>query len=176
TYKEYRQFFEKDRALVRRFQKIDINEPSVPDAIEILKGLKPYFEDYHRVRYTNDAIKSAVELSARYIHDRKLPDKAIDVIDETGASQMLLPESRRKKVIGVREVEEVVAKMARIPPKSVSKDDAVVLQHLDQTLKQVVYGQDKAIAALAASIKLARAGLREPEKPIGCYLFSGPTG
>src|SRR6266480_2336911 len=176
TYKEYRQYFEKDRALVRRFQKIDINEPTVPDAIEILKGLKPYFEDYHKLRYTGEAIKAAVELSARYIHDRKLPDKAIDVIDESGAAQMLLPESRRKKTIGIKEIETTIATMARIPPKTVSKDDAVVLQHLDQTLKQVVYGQDKAIGALAASIKLARAGLREPEKPIGCYLSSGPTG
>ncbi len=176
TYKEYRQYFEKDRALVRRFQKIDVNEPSVPDAIEILKGLKPYFEDYHKLRYTTEAIKAAVELSARYIHDRKLPDKAIDVIDESGAAQMLLPESRRKKTIGLKEIETTIATMARIPPKTVSKDDAIVLRHLDQTLKQVVYGQDKAIAALAASIKLARAGLREPEKPIGCYLFSGPTG
>src|SRR6266567_4738703 len=176
TYKEYRQYFEKDRALVRRFQKIDVNEPSVPDAIEILKGLKPYFEEFHHIRYTNDAIKAAVELSSRYIHDRRLPDKAIDVIDESGAAQMLLPESRRKKTIGIKEVETTIATMARIPPKTVSKDDAVVLQHLDQTLKTVVYGQDKAIAALSASIKLARAGLREPEKPIGCYLFSGPTG
>src|SRR5437667_3066347 len=176
TYKEYRQYFEKDRALVRRFQKIDVNEPTVPDAIEILKGLKPYFEDYHKLKYTNEAIKAAVELSARYIHDRKLPDKAIDVIDESGAAQMLLPESRRKKTIGIKEIETTIATMARIPPKTVSKDDAVVLQHLDQTLKQVVYGQDKAIGALSASIKLARAGLREPEKPIGCYLFSGPTG
>ena len=176
TYKEYRQYFEKDRALVRRFQKIDVNEPTVPDAIEILKGLKPYFEDYHKLKYTTEAIKAAVELSARYIHDRKLPDKAIDVIDELGAAQMLLPESRRKKTIGLKEIETTIATMARIPPKTVSKDDAVVLQHLDQTLKQVVYGQDKAIAALSASIKLARAGLREPEKPIGCYLFSGPTG
>src|SRR5213596_2085753 len=176
TYKEYRQYFEKDRALVRRFQKIDVNEPTVPDAIEILKGLKPYFEDYHKLKYTSEAIKGAVELSARYIHDRKLPDKAIDVIDESGAAQMLLPESRRKKTIGLKEIETTIATMARIPPKTVSKDDAVVLQHLEQTLKTVVYGQDKAIAALAASIKLARAGLREPEKPIGCYLFSGPTG
>jgi ATP-dependent Clp protease ATP-binding subunit ClpA len=176
TYKEYRQYFEKDRALVRRFQKIDINEPTVEDAIEIMKGLKPYFEEYHKLKYTNEAIKAAVELSARYIHDRKLPDKAIDVIDESGAAQMLLPESRRKKTIGIKEIETTIATMARIPPKTVSKDDAVVLQHLDQTLKTVVYGQDKAIAALAASIKLARAGLREPEKPIGCYLFSGPTG
>src|ERR1700720_969925 len=176
TYKEYRQYFEKDRALVRRFQKIDVNEPTVPDAIEILKGLKPYFEDYHKLKYTTEAIKAAVELSARYIHDRKLPDKAIDVIDESGAAQMLLPESRRKKTIGLKEIETTIATMARIPPKSVSKDDAAVLQHLEQTLKTTVYGQDKAITALSASIKLARAGLREPEKPIGCYLFSGPTG
>jgi ATP-dependent Clp protease ATP-binding subunit ClpA len=176
TYKEYRQYFEKDRALVRRFQKIDVNEPSVPDAIEIMKGLKPYFEDYHRLKYTNEAIKAAVELSARYIHDRKLPDKAIDVIDESGAAQMLVPENRRKKTIGIKEIEITIATMARIPPKTVSKDDAEVLQHLEGTLKRVVYGQDKAIEALAASIKLARAGLREPEKPIGSYLFSGPTG
>src|SRR5690242_4161863 len=176
TYKEYRQYFEKDRALVRRFQKIDVNEPSVPDAIEILKGLKPYFEDYHKLKYTNEAIKAAVELSSRYIHDRKLPDKAIDVIDESGAAQMLLPESRRKKTIGLKEIETTISTMARIPPKTVSKDDAAVLLHLEQTLKTVVYGQDKAIESLSASIKLARAGLREPEKPIGCYLFSGPTG
>src|SRR5450830_499096 len=176
TYKEYRQHFEKDRALVRRFQKIDVNEPSVPDAIEILKGLKPYFEEYHKLKYTNEAIKAAVELSARYIHDRKLPDKAIDVIDESGAAQMLLPESRRKKTIGIKEIETTISTMARIPPNTVSKDDAEVLRHLEQTLKTVVYGQDKAIDALSASIKLARAGLREPEKPIGCYLFSGPTG
>ncbi|MCC6890746.1 MAG: ATP-dependent Clp protease ATP-binding subunit ClpA [Hyphomicrobiales bacterium] len=176
TYKEYRQYFEKDRALVRRFQKIDVNEPSVSDSIEILKGLKPYFEDYHKLKYTSEAIKAAVELSARYIHDRKLPDKAIDVIDESGAAQMLLPESRRKKTIGIKEIEATIATMARIPPKTVSKDDAQVLQHLEHTLKTVVYGQDRAVEALSASIKLARAGLREPEKPIGCYLFSGPTG
>ena len=176
TYKEYRQYFEKDRALVRRFQKIDVNEPSVSDTIEILKGLKPYFEDYHKLKYTNDAIKAAVELSARYIHDRKLPDKAIDVIDESGAAQMLLPESKRKRTIGTREIETTVSTMARIPPKTVSKDDVEVLQHLEHTLKTTVYGQDRPIEALAASIKLARAGLREPEKPIGCYLFSGPTG
>jgi ATP-dependent Clp protease ATP-binding subunit ClpA len=176
TYKEFRQYFEKDRALVRRFQKIDVNEPSVPDAIEILKGLKSCFEEFHKLRFTNEAVKAAVELSARYIHDRKLPDKAIDVIDETGASQMLLVESKRKRVIGVKEIEATVATMARIPPKSVSKDDAEVLQNLDSTLKRVVYGQDPAIAALVASIKLARAGLRDMEKPIGSYLFSGPTG
>ncbi len=176
TYKEFRQYFEKDRALVRRFQKIDINEPSIPDTIEILKGLKPYFEEFHKLRYTNDAIKAAVELSARYIHDRKLPDKAIDVIDETGASQMLTPEPKRKRTIGVKDIEATIATMARIPPKTVSKDDAEVLQNLDTTLRRVVYGQDAAIAALVSSIKLARAGLRDAEKPIGCYLFSGPTG
>jgi ATP-dependent Clp protease ATP-binding subunit ClpA len=176
TYKEYRQYFEKDRALVRRFQKIDVNEPSVPDAIEIVKGLKPYFEEFHKLRYTNEAVKAAVELSARYINDRKLPDKAIDVIDETGASQMLLPENRRKKTIGIKEIEATIATMARIPPKTVSKDDAEVLAHLNDTLKRVVYGQDKAIEALTSAIKLARAGLRDPEKPIGSYLFAGPTG
>ncbi|MFC5418571.1 ATP-dependent Clp protease ATP-binding subunit ClpA [Bosea eneae] len=176
TYKEYRQYFEKDRALVRRFQKIDVNEPSVPDTIEILKGLKPYFEEFHKLRYTNDAIKAAVELSARYIHDRKLPDKAIDVIDETGASQMLVTETKRKKTIGVKEIEAAIATMARIPTKTVSKDDAEVLRNLETTLKRSVYGQEKAIEALSSSIKLARAGLRDGEKPIGCYLFAGPTG
>ncbi len=176
TYKEYRQYFEKDRALVRRFQKIDVNEPTVEDAVAILKGLKPYFEDYHKLKYTNEAIEAAVTLSDRYIHDRKLPDKAIDVIDESGAAQMLSPENRRKKTIGLKEIEATVATMARIPPKSVSKDDAEVLRHLEATLKRSVFGQEKAIEALAASIKLARAGLREPEKPIGSYLFSGPTG
>lgn len=176
TYKEYRQHFEKDRALVRRFQKIDVNEPSVPDAVKILKGLKPYFEEYHRVRYTADAVKAAVELSSKYINDRKLPDKAIDVLDEVGAAQMLVAESRRKKVIGVKEVEDVIAKMARIPPKTVSKTDTESLRELETNLKRVVFGQDQAISALSASIKLARAGLREPEKPIGSYLFSGPTG
>src|SRR5215467_8442105 len=153
-----------------------VAEPTIPDTIKILKGLKPYFEEYHKLRYTSDAIKAAVELSAKYINDRKLPDKAIDVIDEVGASQMLLPESRRKKVIGVREVEEVVAKMARIPPKSVSKTDAEALRNLESDLKRGVFGQDAAIHALSSAIKLARAGLRQPEKPIGCYLFSGPTG
>ncbi|MDP2803935.1 MAG: ATP-dependent Clp protease ATP-binding subunit ClpA [Phreatobacter sp.] len=176
TYKEYRQYFEKDRALVRRFQKIDVSEPTVEDSIEILKGLKTTFETYHKLRYTNEAIKAAVELSARYIHDRKLPDKAIDVIDESGAAQMLVPENKRKKTIGIKEIEATIATMARIPPKTVSKDDAEVLRNIETTLKRVVYGQDKAIDALSASIKLARAGLREPEKPIGNYLFSGPTG
>ena len=176
TYKEYRNYFEKDRALVRRFQKIDINEPTVEDSVKILRGLKPYYERHHRVRYTADAIRSAVELSNRYIGDRKLPDKAIDVIDEVGASQMLLPESKRRKTITAKEVEAVVATMARIPPKSVSRDDREVLKNLDRDLKTMVFGQDKAIEALTAAIKLARAGLREAEKPIGSYLFSGPTG
>ncbi|PWK69812.1 ATP-dependent Clp protease ATP-binding subunit ClpA [Aminobacter sp. AP02] len=176
TYKEFRQFFEKDRALVRRFQKIDVNEPTVDDAIEIMKGLKPYYENFHKVKFTNEAIKAAVELSARYINDRKLPDKAIDVIDETGASQMLLPENKRKKTIGIKEIEATIATMARIPPKTVSADDEKVLAGLEVELQRVVYGQDTAITALTSAIKLARAGLREPEKPIGSYLFSGPTG
>nr|WP_175582292.1 ATP-dependent Clp protease ATP-binding subunit ClpA [Phaeobacter sp. HF9A] len=176
TYKEFRQHFEKDRALSRRFQKIDVNEPSVEDAIAILKGLKPYFEEHHSVKFTSDAIKSAVELSARYINDRKLPDKAIDVIDEAGAAQHLLSESKRRKTIGVKEIEGVVAKIARIPPKNVSKDDAEVLKDLENSLKRVVFGQDDAIDALSSAIKLSRAGLREPEKPIGNYLFAGPTG
>jgi len=176
TYKEYRQHFEKDRALVRRFQKIDVKEPSIEDTIEILKGLKPYFESFHKLKYTNDAIKTAVELSAKYIHDRKLPDKAIDVIDETGASQMLVVEAKRKKKITVKEIEATVATMARIPPKTVTKSDAEVLINLQKDLKRVVFGQDRAIEALGSAIKLSRAGLREPEKPIGCYLFSGPTG
>ncbi|WP_082560935.1 ATP-dependent Clp protease ATP-binding subunit ClpA [Devosia sp. Root685] len=176
TYKEYRQFFEKDRALVRRFQKIDVNEPTVPDAIEIVKGLRPYFEEFHKIKYTDEALKAAVELSARYINDRKLPDKAIDVIDETGAGQMLLPEDQRKKIIDVEDIEATVATIARIPPKSVSKSDAELLSSLEQSLKTVVFGQDQAITALSSAIKLARAGLREPEKPIGSYLFTGPTG
>ena len=176
TYKEYRSHFEKDRALVRRFQKIDVNEPSLEDSVKILRGLKPYYEKHHNVRYTMDALKCAVDLSAKYIGDRKLPDKAIDVIDEVGAAQMLLPLSKRKKTISVKDVEEVVAKIARIPPKSVSTDDKNTLQNLEQDLKRVVFGQDNAIQALASAIKLSRAGLREPEKPIGNYLFSGPTG
>ena len=176
TYKEFRQHFEKDRALSRRFQKIDVNEPSVEDTVKILKGIKTYFEDHHGIKYTADAIKTAVELSARYITDRKLPDKAIDVIDEAGAAQHLLPESKRRKTIGVKEIEAVVAKIARIPPKNVSKDDAMVLKDLETNLKRVVFGQDAAIEALSSAIKLARAGLREPEKPIGSYLFAGPTG
>ena len=176
TYKEYRQHFEKDRALSRRFQKIDVKEPSVDDTVKILRGIKRYFEDHHSIKYTADAIKSAVELSARYITDRKLPDKAIDVIDEAGAAQHLVAESKRRKTIGIKEIEAVVAKIARIPPKSVSKDDSVILRDLETSLKRVVFGQNKAIEALSSAIKLARAGLREPEKPIGSYLFAGPTG
>ncbi len=176
TYKEFRNYFEKDRALVRRFQKIDVNEPSVEDTVKILRGLKLNYEKHHKVEYTEEAIRAAVELSAKYIHDRKLPDKAIDVIDEVGASRMLLPEHLRRKIVTLRDVEEIVAKIARIPPKSVSADDKETLRHLERDLKAMVFGQDKAIEALAAAIKLARAGLREPEKPIGNYLFSGPTG
>ncbi len=176
TYKEFRNHFEKDRALLRRFQKIDVNEPTIEDTIKILAGLRSSFEQHHNVRYTPDAIKSAVELSARDIPDRKLPDKAIDVIDEVGAMQMLVPPSRRKKIITVKEIEAVVATIARIPPKSVSTDDKRVLETLDADLKRVVFGQDIAIEKLASAIKLSRAGLREPDKPIGNYLFSGPTG
>lgn len=176
TYKEFRQHFEKDRALSRRFQKIDVVEPTVEDSIKILMGLKPYFEEHHDIRYTNEAIKTAVELAARYINDRKLPDKAIDVIDEAGAAQHLLADSKRRKTISPKEIEAVVAKIARIPPKNVSKDDAEVLRDLERSLKRVVFGQDTAIEALSSAIKLSRAGLREPEKPIGNYLFAGPTG
>ncbi len=176
TYKEFRNYFEKDRALVRRFQKIDVNEPTIEDAVKIMRGLKVNYEKHHKVRYTDEAIRASVELSAKYIHDRKLPDKAIDVIDEVGASRMLLPENKRRKTVTLRDVEEIVAKIARIPPKSVSADDKETLRNLERDLKSMVFGQDKAIDALAAAIKLARAGLREPEKPIGNYLFSGPTG
>ena len=176
TYKEYRQHFEKDRALVRRFQKIDVNEPSVEDAVKILTGLKTNYEKHHKVRYTPEAIRAAVELSAKYIHDRKLPDKAIDVIDEVGASRMLQPENKRKKTVTLKDVEDIVAKIARIPPKSVSSDDKETLRNLERDLKSMVFGQDKAIEALSAAIKLSRAGLRDAEKPIGNYLFSGPTG
>ncbi|PPR09512.1 MAG: ATP-dependent Clp protease ATP-binding subunit ClpA [Alphaproteobacteria bacterium MarineAlpha11_Bin1] len=176
TYKEFRSYFEKDRALVRRFQKIDVPEPSIEDAVKILRGLKPYYEKHHRVRYTAAALRTSVELAAKYINDRKLPDKAIDVIDEVGAAQMLVPESRRKKLITVKDVEAVVASIARIPPKSVSRSDKESMKSLDADLKRVVFGQDTAIDALASAIKLARAGLREPNKPIGSYLFSGPTG
>ncbi|WP_294191555.1 ATP-dependent Clp protease ATP-binding subunit ClpA, partial [uncultured Sphingomonas sp.] len=176
TYKEFRNHFEKDRALLRRFQKIDVNEPSVEDTIKILAGLRSAFETHHSVKYTPEAIKSAVELSARYINDRKLPDKAIDVIDEVGAMQMLVAPNKRKKTITAKEIEQVIATMARIPPKSVSTDDKKVLEHLETDLKRVVFGQNAAIEKLSSAIKLARAGLREPEKPIGNYLFSGPTG
>ncbi|MEM9938145.1 MAG: ATP-dependent Clp protease ATP-binding subunit ClpA [Pseudomonadota bacterium] len=176
TFKEYKQHFEKDRALSRRFRKIDVVEPNVEDAVKILTGLKSVFEDFHGLRYTNDAIRSAVELSARYMTDRKLPDKAIDVIDEAGATQWLTPASKRRKTIGVKEIEAIVAKIARIPPKQVSKDDAQSLKSLETDLKRVVFGQDEAISALSSAIKLSRAGLREPNKPIGSYLFTGPTG
>ncbi len=176
TYKEFRNYFEKDRALVRRFQKIDVNEPTLEDSVKILRGLKINYEKHHKVRYTDEAIRAAVELSAKYINDRKLPDKAIDVIDEVGASRMLQPEAKRRKTVTLRDVEEMVAKIARIPPKSVSADDKETLRNLERDLKAMVFGQDKAIEALGAAIKLSRAGLRDPEKPIGNYLFSGPTG
>ena len=176
TYKEFKNYFEKDRALVRRFQKIDIKEPSKDEAIKILEGLKVYYEKHHGIKYSSSAIISAVELSDRYIGDRKLPDKAIDVIDEAGASQYLLPKSKRKKIITDKEIELVVALIARIPPKSVSHDDKQSLMSLELDLKNFVFGQDKAIKELASSIKLSRAGLREDGKPIGSYLFSGPTG
>ena len=176
TYKEFRNHFEKDRALLRRFQKIDVIEPSLEDTKKILAGLREAFESHHNVKYTADAINAAVELSARYINDRKLPDKAIDVIDEVGAMQMLVPPSKRRKTITAKEIEAVIATMARIPPKSVSSDDKKVLESLETDLKRVVFGQNTAIEVLASAIKLSRAGLRDPEKPIGNYLFSGPTG
>ncbi|MEQ1551911.1 ATP-dependent Clp protease ATP-binding subunit ClpA [Sphingorhabdus sp.] len=176
TYKEFRNHFEKDRALLRRFQKIDVNEPTIDDTIKILAGLRSAFEDHHKVKYTPDALKAAVELSARYINDRKLPDKAIDVIDEVGAMQMLVPPSKRRKLITPKEIEAVIATIARIPPKNVSTDDRTALGSLEADLKRVVFGQDKAIEVLASAIKLSRAGLRDPDKPIGNYLFSGPTG
>ncbi len=176
TYKEYRNYFEKDRALVRRFQKIDVNEPSIEDAVKILNGLKPYYEEHHQVRFTAEAVRGAVELSARYIGDRKLPDKAIDVLDESGAAQMLLAPAKRKRTLGLKDIENVVAKIARIPAKAVNHDDREMLRYLERDLSAMVYGQQSAITALVAAIKLARAGLRDAEKPIGCYLFSGPTG
>ena len=176
TYKEYRGHFEKDRALVRRFQKIDVAEPTIPDTIKILSGLKSRYEDHHKVRFTGAALKTAVDLSARYINDRKLPDKAIDVIDEAAAAQNLLPPSRRRQTIGQKEIEATVATMARIPSKHVSRDDKAVLASLETDLKRMVFGQDPAITALASAIKLSRAGLRDAEKPVGNYLFSGPTG
>ncbi len=176
TYQEYRGIFEKDRALARRFQKIDIPEPTVMETFHILKGLKSRFEEHHGVRYTEKALEVASELASRYINERFLPDKAIDVIDEAGAYQRLLPASKRKKTIGVTEIEEVIAKIARIPPKSVSANDKEALRTLERDLKMTVFGQDEAITALSSAIKLSRAGLKAPEKPVGCFLFSGPTG
>ena len=176
TYTEYRGIFEKDHALSRRFQKIDVTEPSVAETVEILRGLKTRFEAHHGVKYTASALTSAAELSARFINDRHLPDKAIDVIDEAGAAQRILPKSKQKRVISKHEIEEIIAKIARIPPQSVSSTDRSKLQNLDRDLKAVVFGQDRAIDALAASIKMARSGLGNPQKPIGCFLFSGPTG
>jgi ATP-dependent Clp protease ATP-binding subunit ClpA len=176
TYTEFRGIFEKDSALSRRFQKIDVNEPSIADTIEILKGLKSRFESHHGVKYSNAAITSAAELAARFINDRHLPDKAIDVIDEAGAAQRILPKSKQKKTIGKGEIEEIIAKIARIPPRNVSSDDRNALRTLDRDLKATVFGQDKAIEALASAIKMARSGLGNPTKPIGSFLFSGPTG
>ncbi|HKJ22215.1 MAG TPA: AAA family ATPase, partial [Gammaproteobacteria bacterium] len=176
TYHEYRGIFEKDRALARRFQKIDITEPTVEEAIAILRGLKPRFEEHHKIKYSHESIRAAVELSSRYINDRFLPDKAIDVIDEAGANQRLVPASRRKKTVGVKEIEEIVAKIARIPPKSVSSSDMHKLRNLERDLKMVVFGQDEAIETLASAIKMARTGLRDTQKPIGSYMFAGPTG
>ena len=176
TYTEYRGVFEKDHALSRRFQKIDVPEPSVEQTVQILRGLKSRFEEHHNVRYSSAALSAAAELSARYINDRHLPDKAIDVIDEAGAAQRLLPRSRQKKVIGKVDIENIVSKIARIPPQSVSNDDRSKLATLDRDLKTVVFGQDNAIEALSAAIKMARSGLGKPEKPIGAFLFSGPTG
>ncbi|MFA6182270.1 AAA family ATPase, partial [Acidithiobacillus sp.] len=176
TYQEFRQYFEKDRALTRRFQKIDVPEPSQEESVQILRGLKGQFEQHHGLRYTDTALRAAVELSVKHIHDRHLPDKAIDLIDEVGAAQALLPASRRKKSIGVHDIEEMVARVARIPGKSVSTDDRQALKNLERDLGFVIYGQEKAIHELSAAIKMARAGLRHHEKPVGSFLFSGPTG
>ena len=176
TYQEYRNHVEKDHALARRFQKIDVAEPSIEDSIKILRGLKPYYEEHHSVRFTSSAIKAAVELSSRYIHDRQLPDKAIDVMDEAGAAQMLLPETQRRKTIGLRQIEDIIARIAKMPSKSLSSDDTEQLRNIEQNLKLTVFGQNSAIDQLASAVKMARAGLREPEKPIGNYLFTGPTG
>jgi ATP-dependent Clp protease ATP-binding subunit ClpA len=176
TYKEFRNYFEKDRALVRRFQKIDVPEPTEDEAVKILEGLRPSYEAHHQVRYTAGALDAAVKLSTRYMHDRKLPDKAIDVIDEVGAAQMLRPVHLRKKTIKAKDIEEIVAKMTRVPIKTVTARDRESLRTLDEDIKAAVFGQDEAIEALSAAIKLSRAGLRDPSKPIGSYLFSGPTG
>jgi ATP-dependent Clp protease ATP-binding subunit ClpA len=176
TYQEYRGIFEKDHALSRRFQKVDVEEPSIAETVQILKGLKSRFEKHHSVKYTISALNTAAELSAKYINDRHLPDKAIDVIDEAGAAQRILPKSKQKKVIGDKEIEDIIAKIARIPPKNISSDDRNALKTLDRDLKAVVFGQDKAIESLAAAIKMARSGLGNQNKPIGSFLFSGPTG
>ena len=176
THKEYQQYFEKDRALARRFQKIDVHEPDIDESVRILRGLKPRFESFHNIRYSADALDAAVRLSVKHIHDRRLPDKALDVIDEAGAAQMLLAPSRRRKTISIREIEAIVASMARIPPRSVSKSDAELLRSLGDELRRVVFGQDQAIDTLTSAVRLARSGLREEGKPIGCYLFAGPTG
>ncbi|WP_422133690.1 ATP-dependent Clp protease ATP-binding subunit ClpA [Endozoicomonas sp. ALD040] len=176
TFQEFRGIFEKDRALARRFQKVDISEPSVDDTIDILRGLKSRFEEHHTIEYKDDALKAAAELANRYINDRHMPDKAIDVIDEAGAYQRLLPENERKKIIEVGDVESIVAKIARIPPKSVSSSDKELLSKLERNLKMVVFGQDEAIVSLSTAIKLSRAGLKAPDKPVGAFLFSGPTG
>jgi ATP-dependent Clp protease ATP-binding subunit ClpA len=176
TYQEYRGIFEKDRALARRFQKIDVPEPSVPETVQILEGLKPRYEEYHQVKYTKQALKGAAELSSRYINDRHLPDKAIDVIDEAGATIQLMPPSKRKKTVGLHDIEAIVAKMARIPPKQVTTSDRDALKSLDVDLKQVIFGQDEAIDTLSAAIKLSRSGLGNEQKPIGSFLFAGPTG
>ena len=174
TYKEFRQFFDKDRALSRRFQKIDVDEPNNEDTIKILKGLKSRFEDFHGFKYSDEAIDCAVELSSRYMSDKKLPDKAIDVIDETGAAMKL--KASKKKVIEEKEIEETIARMAKIPSRNITRDDTKKLKDLDKSLKRMVFGQDKAIEEIATSIRLSRAGLRDNQKPIGSYLFAGPTG
>ncbi len=176
TYQEYRGIFEKDRALARRFQKIDVREPSIPETVKILEGLKPHFELHHHIKYTHSALKAAAELSSRYISDRFLPDKAIDVVDEAGAYQRLFAPNKRRKIVGVKEVEQIIAKMARIPSKSVSSSDKTLLQNLEKELLKKVYGQDKAIQALVSAVKTGRSGLSDPEKPVGCFLFAGPTG
>ena len=176
TYQEYRGIFEKDRALARRFQKIDVTEPSIDEAVKILEGLKSRFEDHHEVKYTHQSLRSAVELTDRYINDRHLPDKAIDIIDEAGASQRLVSPSRRKKTIGVNDIETIIAKVARIPAKNVSTSDKDIMKNLERNLKMVVFGQDEAIAMLASAIKLSRSGLGNPQQPIGAFLFAGPTG
>jgi ATP-dependent Clp protease ATP-binding subunit ClpA len=176
TYHDYKSYFERDRALARRFQKIEISEPSLEESYKILLGLKPHYEKHHGVRYSAGALRAAVDLSAKHLNDRRLPDKAIDVIDEVGAAVKLMPEEKRKKVVGTKDIEQIVAKIAKIPPRSVSASDRLQIQNLDQELKAVVFGQDAAIASLASVIKLSRSGLGQPEKPIGCFLFSGPTG